>query len=131
MKKLYKVRLFRLLMDPIVSSKYEVYTVGSVIVSKKKNNCKEFMYGVNIPIVDVEIDRDGLAFLTEEEAKVGYAVLKDDFNEKNILKTQKDLIKFNFDTYAEMTMKLIQFEKNLNTEEKGVMYGKSIRRGKK
>ena len=111
MKKLYCVRLFRLLMDPTVSSKYQVYTVGSIIVSKKKKNCKEFLYGVDIPVVDIEIDANNNAYLSPEESEIGYVILKDDFTERNRLTTTKDLMKFNFDSYAEISMRLVKFEK--------------------
>lgn len=134
MKKLYKLRLFRLMLEYAENSTYEVYRIGTIVATRKKDKCREFLYGVDIPIVDIDMeynfDKEGVQ-LTDEDAKMGYVVLKSDFIDKNKLETEKDLIKFNYDAYADMTMKLIQSENKLDCEEKGVVYGKSIRRSKR
>ena len=141
MKRLYRVRLFRRDYSYYLNnSKYELDEVGLIIASKGRKKCREYLYGVDVPVVnsqlsyyfDVEEDmRNDIISLTEEEAKAEYFVLASDFSERNIL-TKKDLIKFNFDCYAEMSMKEIQLNKELDKEikkkTKGVVYGKSVGR---
>ncbi len=142
MTKLYRVRLFKkgyyYYLD---HSKYEVEEVGLIIASKRRKKCREYLYGVDIPIVhqqissyfDVEEDaHNDIISLTEEEAKNEYFVINSDFWERNLL-TKKDLIKFDFNQYAEMSMQVIQtnneLDKEIKKDKRGVVYGKSIRRG--
>ena len=50
MAKLYQARLFRLMLENEETSQYEAYRVGTVIVSRKGKNCKELLYGINLPV---------------------------------------------------------------------------------
>ena len=141
MKKLYKVRLYQVgYYYYLDHNYYEVSHIGTIVAYKKRKNCKEFLYGVDIPIVenglssyfDAEEDmHNDIIRLSEAEKKVGYIVLKDDFNEKNVL-NKKDLLKFNYDCYASMSMKIKQYEdaqvKRLFKTKNGVVYGKNIGR---
>ena len=142
MKKLYRVRLFRLMLEDEENNKYEAYRIGTVIVSRKGKNCKEFLYGVNLPVFDSKmgyiIDNDehigsfDIRFYDDKKLKEEYIVLREDLSEKNLM-TKKDMIKFNYDQYASMTMKIKQYEdapeKKLFKTKNGVVYGKSIGRG--
>ena len=141
MAKLYRARLFRLMLDDEDSKDYEVYRIGTVIVSKKGKNCKEFMYGVNLTVFDSQmggiynhsdaVGDFGIHFYNETEVKDEYIVLREDLSEKNLM-TKKDLIKFNYDSYASMAMKLKKYEeepmKKLFKTKNGVVYGNSIGR---
>ena len=137
MKKLYCVRLYQIYGPYYMDhNKCEVMGVGYIIASKKKNSCKECFYNVDIPVVSSPFtpEEDGkneLISLSKEERKVGYFVLKSDFSEENIV-TKKDILKLNFDSYADMSMKVIQLNNELDKEiakdNKGVVYGKGIRR---
>ena len=141
MKKLYKVRLFRLMLEDEENSQYEAYRIGTVIVSRKGKKCKEFLYGVNLPVFDSKmgyitdnsehIGGFSVGFFDEKDANTEYLVLREDLSEKNIM-TTKDMIKFNYDSYANMAMKIKQYEdspvKKLFKTKNGVVYGKDIRR---
>lgn len=142
MAKLYKARLFRLELEDDEENEYEVYRVGTVIVSRKGKDCKEFLYGVNLPVFDSKggklfnhSDCKGafcVSFYAGEDIKSEYMILREDLSKKNIM-TKKDLIKFNYDSYANMAMKIRQYEeapvKKLFKTKNGVVYGKSIGRG--
>lgn len=141
MAKLYKARLFRLMLEDEENSQYEAYRIGTVIVSRKGKNCKEFLYGVNLPVFDSKmgyiIDNDehigsfDIRFYDDKKIKEEYIVLREDLSEKNLM-TKKDMIKFNYDQYASMTMKIKQYEdapeKKLFKTKNGVVYGKNISR---
>ena len=105
MAKLYRARLFRLMLEDEDSNDYEVYRIGTVIV---------------------------IHFYNETNVKDEYIVLREDLSEKNLM-TKKDMIKFDYDSYASMAMKLKQYEeapiKKLFKTKNGVVYGKSIGRG--
>lgn len=133
MKKLYRVRLFRI-MDEVDSSKYEVYGFGSIIVSKTKKDCKEYLYELNIPVVDSKLECDftnnipmNIVTIPLDNLKSEYIVLKDDFNEKNRIKTKNDLLKCNFDSRINPTMGVVERLKKLEDFEKGVVYEKNRR----
>lgn len=142
MAKLYRARLFRLMLEDEENSQYEAYRIGTVIVSRKGKNCKEFLYGVNLPVFDSKmgyiIDNDehigsfDIRFYDDKKLKGEYIVLREDLSEKNLM-TKKDMIKFNYDQYASMAMKIKQYEdapeKKLFKTKNGVVYGKSIGRG--
>lgn len=142
MAKLYRARLFRLMLEDEENSQYEAYRIGTVIVSRKGKNCKEFLYGVNLPVFDSKmgyiIDNDehigsfDIRFYDDKKLKEEYIVLREDLSEKNLM-TKKDMIKFNYDQYASMAMKIKQYEdapeKKLFKTKNGVVYGKSIGRG--
>lgn len=142
MAKLYKARLFRLMLEDEDSNDYEVYRIGIVIVSRKGKNCKEFMYGVDLPVFDSQmggiynhsdpIGDFGIHFYNETNVKDEYIVLREDLSEKNLM-TTKDMIKFDYDSYASMAMKIRKYEeapiKKLFKTKNGVVYGKSIGRG--
>lgn len=141
MAKLYKARLFRLMLEDEENNKYEAYRIGTVIVSRRGKNCKEFLYGVNLPVFDSKmgrIDDTGehvgsfcVRFYDEKDAKTEYIVLREDLSEKNLM-SKKDMIKFNYDCYASMSMKIKQYEdapvKRLFKTKNGVVYGKDIGR---
>ena len=141
MAKLYKARLFRLMLENEEMSQYEAYRVGTVIVSRKGKNCKEFLYGVNLPVFDSKMGHitdtsehiGGLSvdFFDEKDANTEYLVLREDLSERNLM-TTKDMIKFDYDQYASMSMKLKQYEeapvKKLFKTKNGVVYGKDIGR---
>lgn len=141
MKKLYKARLFRLMLEDAETKTYEAYHVGTVIVSRKGKKCKEFLYGVDIPVFDSKIGYiNGMGehvgsyyvnFLDEKKVNSEYMVLREDLSDNNVM-TAKDMIKFDFDGYANMAMSLLQREeeqKRLFKSKNGVVYGKSIGRG--
>lgn len=141
MAKLYKARLFRLMLEDEENNKYEAYRIGTVIVSRKGKNCKEFLYGVNLPVFDSKMghitdtsEHIGgflVDFFDEKDANTEYLVLREDLSERNLM-TTKDMIKFDYDQYASMSMKLKQYEdapgKKLFKTKNGVVYGKSIGR---
>ena len=141
MAKLYKARLFRLMLENEEMSQYEAYRVGTVIVSRRGKKCKEFLYGVNLPVFDSKmghitdtsehIGGFSVDFFDEKDANTEYLVLREDLSERNLM-TTKDMIKFDYDQYASMSMKLKQYEdapeKKLFKTKNGVVYGKSIRR---
>lgn len=142
MKKLYKARLFRLMLEDEENNKYEAYRIGTVIVSRKGKNCKEFLYGVDLPVFDSKMghitdtsEHVGgflVDFFDEKNANIEYLVLREDLSERNLM-TAKDMIKFDYDSYASMTMKIKQYEdeseKRLFKTKNGVVYGKNIGRG--
>ena len=141
MTKLYKARLFRLMLENEEMSQYEAYRVGTVIVLKRGKKCKEFLYGVNLPIFDSKIGRIDdtgdhvgsfcVRFYDKKDAKAEYIVLREDLSEKNLM-SEKDMIKFNYDCYASMSMKIKQYEdapvKRLFKTKNGVVYEKNIGR---
>lgn len=134
MKKLYRVRLFRV-MDKITSSKYEVCCFGTILVSTKKKDCREYFYELDIPVVDSELEHDAkntipmnLVTMSLEKEKKDYIVLSEDFKEKNLIKTKKDLLGFNFNPRTNYAMGIVERLKELEEFEKGVVYGKSIGR---
>ena len=141
MTKLYKARLFRLMLENEELSQYEAYRIGTVIVSRRGKNCKEFLYGVNLPVFDSKmgrIDDTGehvgsfcVHFYNEKDVKNEYFVLREDLSEKNLM-SKKDMIKFDYDGYASMSMKIKQYEdapvKRLFKTKNGVVYGKDIGR---
>lgn len=116
---LYKARLFRLMLEDRENNKYEAYKIGMVIVSKRGRNCKEYLYGVTIPVCDSKIgeihetgDHIGsynIRFYNDKNVKKEYIVLGEDLTEKNKM-TTKDLLKFNFNCYANMAMKLMKYD---------------------
>ena len=140
MKKLYEVRLFRLMLEDEENNKYEAYRIGTVIVSRKGKNCKEFLYGVNLPVFDSKMghitdtsEHIGgflVDFFDEKDANTEYLVLREDLSERNLM-TTKDMIKFDYDQYASMSIKLKKYEdasvKKLFKTKNGVVYGKDIR----
>lgn len=142
MKKLYKARLFRLMLEDEENNKYEAYRIGTVIVSRKGKNCKEFLYGVDLPVFDSKMghitdtsEHAGgflVDFFDEKNTNIEYLVLREDLSERNLM-TAKDMIKFDYDSYASMTMKIKQYEdeseKRLFKTKNGVVYGKNIGRG--
>lgn len=141
MKKLYEARLFRLMLEDEKTKKYEAYSIGTVIVSRKGKKCKEFLYGVDIPVFDSKIGHiNGMGehvgsyyvnFSDEKKVNSEYMILREDLTDKNVM-TTKDMIKFDFDGYASFTMSLVQREeeqKRLFKCKNGVVYGKSIGRG--
>ena len=140
MKKLYCVRLYQIYGPYYLDhNKCEVMNVGNIIVSKKKKYCRECFYNVDIPIVSSPFNpeddgKNELIFIPNEDRKVGYFVLKSDLSEENIV-TKKDILKLNFESYADMSMKIIQLnnelDKEIEKDNKGVVYGKIIRRGQK
>ena len=141
MAKLYQARLFRLMLENEETSQYEAYRVGTVIVSRKGKNCKELLYGINLPVFDSKMGRiDDMGehaesfyvrFYNDKDVKDEYLVLREDLSEKNLM-SQKDLIKFDYDGYASMSMEIKQYEdvsvKRLLKTKNGVLYGKNIGR---
>lgn len=140
MKKLYKARLFRLMTEDEESNRYEAYRIGTVIVSRKGKKCKEFLYGVNILVFDSKMghitatsEHGGFSvdFFDEKDANTEYILLREDLSERNLM-TTKDMIKFDYDGYASMSMKIKQYEdapvKKLFKTKNGVVYGKDIGR---
>jgi hypothetical protein len=141
MAKLYRARLFRLMLEDEENSQYEAYRIGTIIVSRKGKNCKEFLYGVNLPVFDSKmgyitdnsehIGGFSVGFFDEKDTKNEYIVLREDLSDKNLM-TNKDMIKFDYDQYASMSMKLKQYEdasvKKLFKTKNGVIYGKSVGR---
>lgn len=141
MAKLYRARLFRLMLEDEKNNKYEAYRIGTVIVSRRGKKCKEFLYGVNLPVFDSKkgyiydtgehVGSFCVHFYDDKDAKDEYIVLREDLSEKNLM-TKKDMIKFNYDSYANMAMEIKQNEdapvKKLFKTKNGVVYGKDIRR---
>ena len=72
-----------------------------------------------------------VGFFDEKDANTEYLVLREDLSEKNLM-TKKDLIKYNYDSYDSMAMKLKKYEeepmKKLFKTKNGVVYGNSIGR---
>ena len=142
MAKLYKARLFRLMLEDEETNQYEAYRIGTVIVSRRGKNCKEFMYGIKLPVFDSKmgcINDTGehigsfcVRFNDEKDTQNEYIVLREDLSDKNLM-TNKDMIKFDYDQYASMAMEIKQYEetpiKKLFKTKNGVVYGKDIGRG--
>ena len=130
MKKLYIVRLFRI-MDEVAPSIYDVCKFGTIVVSNKKKVCEEYVHELELPVVDSELEYDNknyipmlLVTIPEKKVKDGYFVLKEDFNERNRIKTKKDLAKCNFNSRVNPAMGIIERLKEFECFEKGIEYKK-------
>lgn len=133
MKKFYKVRLFRVMgKTDVESSNYDIMNVGLIIARKKGKGCRESLYEMDVPVINGELNSsrdceyDYSMQLSLKEAECEYFTLREDFSLENIV-TKKDMIKFDFDSYASFAMNIMQINRKL---EEGVVYEKSIRSSK-